>query len=183
MQRTRTGCKLSASIARRNERGELTRKFTNIMKSQQRFSKERSMHNSERLRLVNAYLDILFSACKKRQYERVEMMIEGAIYDAEQTTVLDSRLVWIMSDLSDYYASNKKMKESRCLLEQSIKLQKNLGVTPSQDSWFQKVALAQIVSGEANATTKSDLYQTATRKVRSLFSSFYKLNGAWHAST
>jgi hypothetical protein len=131
--------------------------------------------------VLNAYLDILFNACTKRQYDRVGMMLDGAIYDAEQTVVLDQRLVWIMSELSEHYLSQRRNKEARHLLEMLVVLQKSC--TPSEtseDIWFQETALAQILNEPVENHAEGSLFHIS--KLCNLFASWLKPNAARHAS-
>ncbi|HEY9756453.1 MAG TPA: hypothetical protein V6C97_14900 [Oculatellaceae cyanobacterium] len=132
------------------------------------------MNNSERLRLLNAYLNILFDACRKHQYERVRMLLDGAIYDAEQSAYLDQRLIWIISELSDHYASHNLSAEAQSTLELIRTLKQKIGSSDhSKDTWFQETALTQMMS--MIQTSKSDSHHNLFSAVKLHFCDLFRL--------
>ncbi|HEY9683036.1 MAG TPA: hypothetical protein V6C86_15775 [Oculatellaceae cyanobacterium] len=141
------------------------------------------MNNSERLRLLNAYLNILFDACRKHQYERVRMLLDGAIYDAEQSAYLDQRLIWIINELSDHYASQNLSAEAQSMLELIRTLKRKIGSSDhSKDTWFQETALTQMMMQPSKSDSHYNLFPAVKLHLCDLFRVRIKAGRPSHAS-
>ncbi len=93
--------------------------------------------------LRSAYLDILVDVCRRHQYSRAEMLLPGAISDAECHEFVDQKLESVIHDLVDVALAEGCIEKARELLESLIRLKQS---TPTGDHGcdFENLVLQQI---------------------------------------
>jgi len=128
------------------------------------------------IELLSAYLDIIVNACRYRQYSRVELLLPGAIYDADHQEVLDSRLVSIVHDLAAHYIDQGDNVRAKKLFQDLIELKRKISAAACHDGCeFEQLALQQL----SNENGLAEKIQGAAANLTLLF---HKLVGMHHAA-
>ncbi|MDR3615818.1 MAG: hypothetical protein P4L53_19825 [Candidatus Obscuribacterales bacterium] len=117
--------------------------------------------------LYSKYLDIVVDACRRHQQARLEMLLPGAVFDAEYNQVLDERLVLVMLSLANSFVADGSIDKARKLYKDLIQLKKSIRTYEPFDNFaFEQLAL-QNVSVRSQQQTQN-AWSNLVAKVRNL---------------
>ena len=97
--------------------------------------------------LYNTYLDIALNACRRGQYARAEMLLPGAISDAEYHQMIDPRLISIIYGMASFYVFENNLERAKELYQRLIQLKQTVThFNYFDDCQFEKMAIDQFMS-------------------------------------
>src|SRR5579872_666205 len=98
--------------------------------------------------VYNVYLNMILSACRRKQYQRVQTLLPGALAGARYNRVIDSRLITIIHDMAGFYAANNNESKAKALYEYLLQFKQTplLSGSGFDDYLFIKVAVDKLSS-------------------------------------
>ena len=119
--------------------------------------------------LSSIHLDIVVDACRRHQQARVEMLLPGAVSDAEYNNMLDERLVSVMLALANSYTAEGSDDKARRVYTDLIRLKKTIKSYECLDLVrFEQLALQHLSVRILDQSKSSSTWTSTIAQVKSL---------------